>query len=54
MPVVHRPEVLDIGVNTILCTISLAISYVSHPFCAYLYAVPINFICNDEKRIIGK
>ena len=38
----------------ILCTISLAISYVSHLFCAHLYAVPINFDCIDENRILGK
>ena len=38
----------------ILCTISLAISYVSHLFCAHLCVVPINFICNDENRILGK
>ena len=38
----------------ILCTISLAISYVSHLFCAHLCAVRINFNCNDENRILGK
>ena len=38
----------------ILCTISLAISNVSHLFCAHLCAVPINFNCNDENRILGK
>ena len=38
----------------ILCTISLAISYVLHLFCAHLCAVPINFNCNDENRILGK
>ena len=40
--------------STILCTISLAISYVSHLFCAHLCAVPINFDCNDENRILGQ
>ena len=54
LPVLHRPEVVDIVVNTILCTISLAISYVSHLFCAHLCAVPINFNSNDENRILGK
>ena len=38
----------------ILCTISLAISYVSHHFCAHLCAVSINFNCIDENRILGK
>ena len=38
---------------TILCTISLAISYVSHLLSAHLCAVPINFNCNDEDRILG-
>ena len=38
---------------TILCTISLAIFYVSHLFSAHLCAVPINFNCNDEDRILG-
>ena len=38
----------------ILCTISLAISYVTHLFSANLRAVPINFNCNDENRILGK
>ena len=38
----------------ILCTISLAILYVLHLFCAHLRAVPINFNCNDETRILGK
>ena len=38
----------------ILCTISLAISYVSHRLCAHLRAVPINFNCNDENRVLGK
>ena len=38
----------------ILCTISLAISYVSQFFYAHLCAVPINFNCNDENRILGK
>ena len=38
----------------ILCTISLAISYVSHLFCAHLCVVPINFNYNDENRILGK
>ena len=37
-----------------LCTISLAISYVTHLFCAHLCALPINFNCNDENRILGK
>ena len=41
-------------IQHILCTISLAISYVSHLFCAHLCAVPINFYCNDENRILGK
>ena len=40
--------------DIILCTTSLAISYVSHLFCAHLCAVPINFNCNDENRILGK
>ena len=35
----------------ILCTISLAISYVPHLVCAHLCAVPTNFNCNDENRI---
>ena len=39
---------------SILCTISLAISYVSHLCCAHLCAVPTNFNCNDENRIIYK
>ena len=43
-----------LGPLFILCTISLAISYVSHVFCAHLCAVPINFHCNDENRILGK
>ena len=30
---------------------SLAISYVSHHFCAHLSAVLINFDCNDKNRI---
>ena len=38
----------------ILCTISLAIFYVSHLFCAHLCAMPINFNCNDENMILGK
>ena len=38
----------------ILCTISLAISYVSHLFCAHLCAMPINCNCNEENRILGK
>ena len=38
----------------ILCTISLAISYVSHLFCANFCSVSINFNCNDENRILGK
>ena len=45
------PSFLD---ESILCTIMLAISYVSHPFCAHLRAVPINFNFNDENRILGK
>ena len=40
--------------KTILCTISLAISYASHLFCTHLCAVPINFNCNDENRILGE
>ena len=40
--------------SNILCTISLAISYVSHLFCAHLCAVSITFNCNDENRILGK
>ena len=40
--------------ETILCTISLAISYVPHLFCAHLRAVPINFNCNDENGNLGK
>ena len=40
--------------DNILCTISLAISNVSHLFCAHLCAVPINVNCNDENRILGK
>ena len=39
---------------SILCTISLVISYVSHLFCAHLCAVPISFNCNDKNRILGK
>ena len=38
----------------ILCTISLAISYVSRLFCAHLRAVPNNFNCNNENRVLGK
>ena len=38
---------------TIQCTISLAISYVSHLLSAHLCAVPINFNCNDKDRILG-
>ena len=41
-------------VKNILCTISLAISNVSHLFCAHLCAVPISFNCNEENRILGK
>ena len=36
------------GLYYILSTISLAISYVSHLFCAHLCSVSINFNCNDE------
>ena len=39
---------------TILCTISLALSNVSHPFWAHLCAISNNFNCNDENRISGK
>ena len=46
-------EAYDFSHIYILCTISLAISYVSHLFCAHLRAVPINFNCNDENRILG-
>ena len=50
----HSHEIYIEQIHTILCTISLAISYVSHLFCAHLCAVPINFNCNDENRILGK
>ena len=40
--------------KAILCTISLAIYYVSDLFCAHLCAVLINFNCNGENRISGK
>ena len=44
----------SIGSVDSLYPISLAISNVSHLFCAHLRAVPINFNCNDENRILGK
>ena len=44
----------SVSIAYILCTISFAISYVSHLFCVHLCAVPINFNCNDENRILGK
>ena len=34
--------------KNILCTISLAISYVLHLFSAHLCAMPINFNCNEQ------
>ena len=40
--------------KTILCTISLAISYDSNIFCAHLCAVLINLNCNEKNRILGK
>ena len=38
----------------ILCTISLAISYVFASLCAHLRAISNNFNCYDENRILGK
>ena len=51
---VNSVSTISPGFVFILCTISLAISYVSYLFCAHLRAVPINFNCNDENRILGK
>ena len=45
---------ISMKISYILCTISLAISYVLHLFCAHLRALPINFNCNDENRILRK
>ena len=41
-------------IHIILCTISLAIFYVSHLFSAYLCPSTNNFNCNDENRILDK
>ena len=47
-------KLVSSGFEYILCTISLAISYVLLLFCAHLCALLINFNCNDENWILVK